>query len=81
MSPTHGWVPIGRIHWKAISHPSDVTACPVAFGGDAARAIDCGKPAIRLSPLDAMSFIPQGVIGFGNFLLGKRSWHIGGQWN
>jgi hypothetical protein len=44
---------------------------PVAYGGDAARAIDWGERAIRLSPLDAMNYIPQGIIGFGNFLLGR----------
>jgi hypothetical protein len=31
---------------------------PVAYGGDAARAIDWGERAIRLSPLDAMNYIP-----------------------
>jgi hypothetical protein len=31
-----------------------------------------GERAIRLSPLDAMNYIPQGVIGFGNFLLGRH---------
>lgn len=45
---------------------------PVAYGGDAARAIDWGERAIRLSPRDAMSCIPQGIIGFGNFLLGRH---------
>src|SRR5215471_17468433 len=45
---------------------------PVAFGGDAARAIDWGERAIRLSPLDAMNYIPQGIIGFGNLLLGRH---------
>jgi TolB-like protein len=45
---------------------------PVAYGGDAARAIDWGVRAIRLSPLDAMNYIPQGIIGFGNFLLGRH---------
>ncbi|MGO9360561.1 MAG: winged helix-turn-helix domain-containing protein [Xanthobacteraceae bacterium] len=44
---------------------------PVAYGGEAARAIDWGERAIRLSPLDAMNYIPQGIIGFGNFLLGR----------
>jgi TolB-like protein len=44
---------------------------PVAYGGDAERAIDWGQRAMQLSPLDAMSFIPQGIIGFGNFLLGR----------
>jgi TolB-like protein len=44
---------------------------PVAYGGDAARAIDWGERAIRLSPLDAMNYIPQGIIGLGNFLLGR----------
>ena len=44
---------------------------PVAYGGDAERAIDWGRRALQLSPLDAMSFIPQGIIGFGNFLLGR----------
>src|SRR5271168_3363877 len=42
---------------------------PAGFGGDAARAIDWGERAIRLSPCDAMNYIPQGMIGFGNFLL------------
>ena len=44
---------------------------PVAYGGDATRAIDWGERAIRLSPVDAMNYIPQGIIGFGNFLLGR----------
>ena len=43
---------------------------PVAYGGDAARAIAWGQLALRLSPLDAMSCVPQGIIGFSNFLLG-----------
>ncbi|MDB5527064.1 MAG: adenylate cyclase [Devosia sp.] len=45
---------------------------PVAYGGDAARAIEWGERAMRLSPLDTMSCIPQGIIGFGNFLLGRH---------
>jgi hypothetical protein len=45
---------------------------PVAYGGDAGRAIDWGVRAIRFSPLDAMNYIPQGVIGFGNFLLDRH---------
>jgi tetratricopeptide (TPR) repeat protein len=45
---------------------------PVAYGGDAAHAIDWGERAIRLSPSDAMDYIPQGVIGFGNFQLGRH---------
>jgi TolB-like protein len=45
---------------------------PVAFSGDAERAIDWGKRAIRLSPLDSMNYIPQGIIGFGNFLVGRH---------
>ena len=45
---------------------------PVAYGGDAARAIDWAERAIRLSPVDAMNFIPQGIIGMGNFLLGRH---------
>jgi len=44
---------------------------PVAYGGDATRAIDWGERAIRLSPVDAMNYIPRGIIGFGNFLLGR----------
>ena len=44
---------------------------PVTYGGDAARGIDWGERAIRLSPLDAMNCIPQGIIGLGNFLLGR----------
>lgn len=44
----------------------------VAYGGDAARAIDWGEQAIRLSPLDAMNCVPQGIIGFGNFLNGRH---------
>jgi TolB-like protein len=43
----------------------------VAYGGDATRAIDWAQRAIRLSPVDAMNYIPQGIIGFGNFLLGR----------
>jgi TolB-like protein len=45
---------------------------PVAYGGDAARAIEWGERAMRLSPLDTMSCIPQGIVGFGNFLLGRH---------
>lgn len=45
---------------------------PVAYGGDAARAIDWGEQAIRLSPLDATNCVPQGIIGFGNFLTGRH---------
>jgi TolB-like protein/tetratricopeptide (TPR) repeat protein len=45
---------------------------PVAYGGDAARAIDWATRAMRLSPLDTMSCVPQGIIGFGNFLLGRH---------
>ncbi|MER9234152.1 winged helix-turn-helix domain-containing tetratricopeptide repeat protein [Mesorhizobium sp. M0622] len=45
---------------------------PVAYGGDAARAIDWCERAMRLSPLDAMSCVPQGIIGFGNFLSGRH---------
>ncbi|MER9237139.1 winged helix-turn-helix domain-containing tetratricopeptide repeat protein [Mesorhizobium sp. M0622] len=45
---------------------------PVAYGGDAARAIDWCEQAMRLSPLDAMSCVPQGIIGFGNFLAGRH---------
>lgn len=44
---------------------------PVAYGGDAKRAIDWCEQAMRLSPLDAMSCVPQGIIGFGNFLSGR----------
>jgi TolB-like protein len=44
----------------------------VAYGGDAARAIDWGEQALRLNPLDAMSCVPQGMIGFGNFLSGRH---------
>ena len=44
----------------------------MAYGGDATRAIEWGERAIRLSPLDAMNYIPQGIIGFGNFLLGRH---------
>jgi TolB-like protein len=45
---------------------------PVAYGGEAARAIDWCEQAMRLSPLDAMSCVPQGIIGFGNFLSGRH---------
>ncbi|RWH78854.1 MAG: transcriptional regulator [Mesorhizobium sp.] len=45
---------------------------PVAYGGDAARAINWGEQAMRLSPLDTMSCVPQGIIGFGNFLSGRH---------
>ncbi|WP_137933622.1 winged helix-turn-helix domain-containing protein [Mesorhizobium comanense] len=44
---------------------------PVAYGGDAARAIDWCEQALRLNPLDAMNCVPQGMIGFGNFLAGR----------
>jgi TolB-like protein/class 3 adenylate cyclase len=45
---------------------------PVAFGGDAERAIDWGERAIRLSPLDSLNYLPQGIIGFGYFLLDRH---------
>ncbi|ANT52827.1 winged helix-turn-helix domain-containing protein [Mesorhizobium amorphae] len=45
---------------------------PVAYSGDAARAIDWGEQALRLNPLDTMSCVPQGIIGFGNFLHGRH---------
>jgi tetratricopeptide (TPR) repeat protein len=45
---------------------------PVAFGGDAERAIDWGRRAIRLSPLDSANYIPHSVIGFAYFLLGRH---------
>ncbi|WP_044548160.1 winged helix-turn-helix domain-containing tetratricopeptide repeat protein [Mesorhizobium japonicum] len=45
---------------------------PVAYGGDATRAIDWGEQALRLNPLDAMNCVPQGMIGFGNFLAGRH---------
>jgi tetratricopeptide (TPR) repeat protein len=45
---------------------------PVAFGGDAERAIDWGRRAIRLSPLDSANYIPHGVMGFAYFLLGRH---------
>lgn len=44
---------------------------PVAYGGDATRAIDWGEQALRLNPLDVMNCVPQGMIGFGNFLAGR----------
>ena len=45
---------------------------PVVYGGDVARAIAWSEQAMRLSPLDAMSCVPQGVIGCGNFLSGRH---------
>jgi len=45
---------------------------PVAYGGDAQRAIDWCEQAMRLSPLDAMSCVPQGIVGFANFLAGRH---------
>ncbi|WP_246680568.1 hypothetical protein [Mesorhizobium sp. B2-4-13] len=45
---------------------------PVAYGGQAARAIDWCEQAMRLSPLDAMSCVPTGNVGFGNFLSGRH---------
>jgi tetratricopeptide (TPR) repeat protein len=45
---------------------------PVAYGGDATRSIDWGEQALRLNPLDAMNCVPQGMIGFGNFLAGRH---------
>ncbi|WP_376706188.1 winged helix-turn-helix domain-containing tetratricopeptide repeat protein (plasmid) [Mesorhizobium sp. ISC25] len=45
---------------------------PVAYGGDATRAIDWGEQALRLNPLDVMNCVPQGMIGFGNFLNGRH---------
>ena len=44
----------------------------VSYGGDAERAIDWGERAIRLSPLDAMNYIPHCAIGLGQFLLGRH---------
>lgn len=44
----------------------------VAYGADAARAIDWAEQALRLNPLDAMSCVPQGIIGFSNFLSGRH---------
>ena len=44
----------------------------VSFGGDAERAIDWGERALRLSPLDAMNYIPHCAIGLGQFLLGRH---------
>jgi hypothetical protein len=53
----------------------------VAYGGDAARAIDWAERAIRLSPFDPMNFVPVGMIGFGNFLLGRYEVAVlAGQW-
>ena len=47
--------------------------CAVAsYGGDAERAIDWGERAIRLSPLDAMNYIPHFAIGLGHFVLGRH---------
>jgi len=45
---------------------------PVAFGGDAERAIDWARRAIRLSPLDSANYIPHGVMGFAYFLLDQH---------
>ncbi|MBN9273331.1 MAG: winged helix-turn-helix domain-containing protein [Mesorhizobium sp.] len=45
---------------------------PVAYGGDAQRAIDWCEQAMRLSPLDAMRCVPQGIVGFANFLAGRH---------
>jgi TolB-like protein len=45
---------------------------PVAYGGDAERAIDWSERAIRLSPLDFMKHIPHGMICFSNFLCGRH---------
>jgi tetratricopeptide (TPR) repeat protein len=58
--------------WRSPS-PGLLWGCaPVVFGGDAARAIAWGERAMRLSPLDAMNYIPQSIIGFGIFLLGRH---------
>ncbi len=45
---------------------------PVAYSGDAQRAIDWCEQAMRLSPLDAMRCVPQGIVGFANFLAGRH---------
>ena len=45
---------------------------PVAYGGDSERAIAWAERALRLSPLDPMNCVPQGIIGFANFLLGRH---------
>jgi TolB-like protein len=45
---------------------------PIAFGGDAERAIDWAERAIRLSPLDSMNYIAHGIIGFASFLLDRH---------
>jgi tetratricopeptide (TPR) repeat protein len=41
-----------------------------AFGGDAARAIEWGERALRLSPVDPFSHAPCSAITFGHILLG-----------
>ena len=44
---------------------------PVVYGGDVERAIAWSEQAMRLSPLDAMSCMTQGVIGAAHFLSGR----------
>jgi tetratricopeptide (TPR) repeat protein len=45
---------------------------PVGYSGDVARASNWAEQALRLNPLDAMSCVPQGVIGFGHFISGRH---------
>jgi len=44
---------------------------PVAYGGDIKRASNWAEQALRLNPMDAMSCVPQGVIGYGHFVSGR----------
>jgi TolB-like protein len=44
---------------------------PVAYGGNVERASNWAEQALRLNPMDAMSCVPQGVIGFGHFVSGR----------
>ena len=72
---TAGWpTRRSRRPWRSAhpvpsSIPSDACRWPMAATRRA--AIDWGERAMRLSPLDAMNCIPQGIIGLGNFLLGR----------
>src|SRR5439155_26504641 len=45
---------------------------PGAYGGNVARAVNWSEQALRLNSLDAMSCVPQGVIGFGHFVSGRH---------
>ena len=60
--------------WAWLTGPGAIVAHRVVPGDREAieRAIAWCEQAMRLSPRDAMSCVPQGIIGFGNFLAGRH---------